>query len=455
MTKNDGYLTDLFLEGLEKKAEQALPEEVVKEAKLSFIDYIACAYLGQKILKDKNEKTLAFLGNDSGNAILIGTGKKVSSHTAAFMNGINAHVAELDDGHRYGMMHGGAPVISVLLAVSGDKKVSGDKFIKGMVMGYEAAIRLAAAIQPGHKLKGCHATGTCGTVGAAMAVAYMLDFTKEEKKAALSAALTDAAGLLEMIDNTSTLKPYNIGRAAVAGLDAALAGISGFSGPYDAMGGKRGFLQLYAGEKVNYEYLLEGFGDKYVIQMIFRKPYAACRHCHAAIEAAMICAEKNNISPEKIKEIDIKTYGLAVGGHDHKEIFGTSSAKMSTPFSVAAALVCGTAGFQQFEEPYLSDEKIKVLMDKVKVVEDPELSKLVPEKRGAIAVITGESGEYTARVDYPKGEPENPVTEREMHDKFISLLGAAGVSEEDAEKLLLKVWDTDSDFEGLMKALSE
>ncbi|MCR5149089.1 MAG: MmgE/PrpD family protein [Eubacterium sp.] len=453
MTKNDENLTDLFLEGLEKKASSALPEEVIYEAKLSLIDYISCAYLGSSMLREKNESMLGFAGNDSGNSVLIGSGRKVSTHMAAFMNGINAHVAELDDGHRYGMMHGGAPVISVLLAVSGAHKISSDKFILGMVMGYEAAIRLAAAVQPGHKLKGCHATGTCGTVGAAMAVAFALDFTHEQKKAALSAALTDAAGLLEMIDNVSTLKPYNIGRAAVAGLDAAFAGISGFSGPYDAMGGKRGFLQLYAGENINYSHLLSGFEDKYEIQMIYRKPYAACRHCHAAIEAAMVDAIDNNLKPEEIKEIDIKTYGLAVGGHDHKEISGTSSAKMSTPFSVAAAICCGKAGFQQFEEPFLSDDRIRKLMDKVEVSEDPELSKLVPDKRGAIATLKTDKGEFTVRVDYPKGEPENPVTEKEMNEKFHSLLGAAGISEDKIEKMLSTVWNVDKDYAAVLDIL--
>ena len=350
------------------------------------------------------------------------------------------------------MMHPGAPVITALLAVAGSQKLTGERFLKGIVVGYEAAIRLASAIQPGHKLKGYHATGTCGTIGAAVAIAVALGYSAEQMKAVVSAAATDATGVLEVIDDGSRLKPYNIGRAAVAAINAAFIGGAGLNGPDDILGGKRGFFKVMA-QDVKQEYVVEGFGDKYAIEMIYRKPYAACRHCHAAIEAAMNAAKGQNISLDEIESVQIETYGLAVGGHEHTEVRGTSSAKMSTPYSVAAGLVCGKADFQQFEDMYLNNGDILSIAKKVMVVESPELSALVPAKRAAIATIRTKSQVFTNRVDYPKGEPENPITRSELENKYLSLAQAAGKTEGYANQVLEAIWNLEERFDELQTLL--
>lgn len=368
------------------------------------------------------------------------------------LNGINSHMAELDDGHRYGMLHLAAPVITALLAVAGDFCMDGRQFIKGTVMGYEAAIRIASAIQPGHKLKGYHATGTCGTIGAAVGIAMALNYSAEQLKAVVSAAVTDAAGVLEVIDDGSKLKPYNIGRAATAAVNAVYIGSVGFNGPDDILGGKRGLFKVMA-QEVQLSYLTEGFGDKYAIELIYRKPYAACRHCHAAIEAAMNAVGNQKLSADEIESIQIETYGLAVHGHDHTEIRGTSSAKMSTPYSVAVALVSGKADFQQFGEEYLNNLEIQTVTKKVAVIESPELSALVPAKRGAIAIVKTKTQVLTNRVDYPKGEPENPITREELENKYYSLAQAAGKERSYAKQVLAEIWDLENKFETLQSLL--
>ena len=88
-----------------------------------------------------------------------------------------------------------------------NETISWKDFLYGIIIGYEAAILLGIAIQPAHRFKGYHVTGTCGTVGAAMAIAAARKYSKSEYKSALSAAVTGAAGILEMIENESNLKP--------------------------------------------------------------------------------------------------------------------------------------------------------------------------------------------------------------------------------------------------------
>ena len=137
-----------------------------------------------------------------------------------------------------------------------------------------------------------------------------------------------------------------------------------------------------------------------------------------------------------IKNINISTYQLAVAGHDHIEIKGITSAKLSTPFSVAVALVKGKVGIDEFTDKTIVDKDILSLTSKVSVVVDEILNDLVPAKRPAIIEITTfDDKVYTKRVDIAKGEPEVPLSEDEIQEKFISLAMYGGVTQEKALQL--------------------
>ena len=445
-------LTERYLDALDALASTPLSEAVLMQAKMCLMDYVACAMLGETIAPDAGDAYRSSAWSERGGAALIGMQAHAPMHVAALLNGTHAHAAELDDGHRYAMMHAGAPVISALLAVAEARSLTGAQLLLGIVMGYEAEIRLASAVQPAHKLRGYHGTATCGTIGAALAIAYACGYTRGQRKAALSAAVTNAAGVLEMMDDASTLKPFNVGRAAAAGLDAALVAELGYEGPEDALGGKRGFVGAMAGE-VKEEFLTEGFGDRYAIETGYRKQYAACRHSHAAIEAALKAVEGTGIAPESIEDVLVETYGLAVYGHDHTEIANVSSAKMSIPFSVAVALATGKAGYQQFSQHTLTDGLVLDLTGKVRVHELPELSALVPAKRAAIVTVRANGTEHSARVDYPKGEPENPLAPGELEDKFSDLLGAAGRRDDEIRDMLHTIWEVEDALPHLLSVL--
>ena len=371
---------------------------------------------GAKILKKQGDAFLGRVLKQGGNVSVFGFQEKTTLHNAAFLNAMSAHMAELDDGHRAGQIHLGASIISALLPVSDVEGLSKDAVLKGIIVGYEAAVRLAMAVNPAHKLKGFHTSGTCGTIGVAVAIAAALKFTREQMKVAVSAATASASGLLEMQENESELKPFNLAHAAVAGITAAYCALAGFKGPDDAIGGKRGFLSVMT-ENPKIQYLSE-FNEPYLqIERIYRKLYAACRHAHSAIEAAISMRNEYSIDPASISSILIETYGMAIKGHDHKDIKGVQSAKMSIPFSIALALKTGGAGLGDYNESNLSDEEIHRLMGLIQIVEDPEISSWIPEKRAARVTIVSADNSFSTCVEYPKGEPENPIIESEIIKK--------------------------------------
>ena len=409
-------ITDIFVDYLFGLSVSDLRAEAVEQARLCLLDYKGVTAAGAKILKKHGDAFLDRVSRQGGNVSALGFQEKTTLHHAAFLNAMSAHVAELDDGHRAGQIHLGASIISALLPVAEVEGLSEDAVLRGIVVGYEAAIRLAMAVNPAHKLRGYHTSGTCGTIGVAVAVAAALEFTREQMKVAVSAATAGASGLLEMQEDESELKPYNLANAAVGGITAAYCALAGFKGPVDAIGGKRGFLSVLT-ENPRIQYLTE-FKENYLqIETVYRKLYAACRHAHSAIEAAITLRNEYGINPASISSILIETYGMAIKGHDHKDIKGIQSAKMSIPFSVALALKTGHAGLREYNEKNLADEGIHCLMDLICIVEDPEISSWLPGKRAARVTIVSAGESFSICVKYPKGEPENPLSEIEIVTK--------------------------------------
>jgi len=429
-----------------------IPVSVLESAKDCLLDTVGCTIAGAALLREKLTGYMAVCGNGSAHALSFSkTG--ISCMDAAFVNGLSSHVAELDDGHRFAMLHPGSPVISALMALASTGEIDGEALLRGAVAGYEAAIRLAQMVQPAHKKRGYHASGTCGAFGAAMAIATARGYDVVTIENTASAALTSAGGLLEMIEGSSALKPYNCAKAAAEGILAANSARAGLQGPADALGGKRGFLEVL-GEGVDRERFDRILSLDWQIPTIYRKPYAACRHSHAAIEAALMILYRDAIDIENIRKVRVRTYDLAVFGHDHTEIEGTNSAKMSIPYGVAVALIEGKAGLQEFAAEKVQDERVLALAKKVAVQESAELSALVPGKRAAIVDIEDGGGAvYTARVDYPKGEPENPLDQEELLQKFLGLAGYAGKSEAEAMAIAEAITHVDSSLGILMELL--
>ena len=414
-------ITDTFIDSLIAKS-QAIPEKVTRQAKKCLLDYLGVVVGGARFQEEHHPNYFETLAKDKGICSVFGNDYQTTAVNAALLNGLSAHVLELDDGHRKGMIHLGASINSAVLAIAEEEKIQFDDMLRGIIMGYEAAVRCAIALQPGHKVHGYHVSGTCGTIGSAMGVAFALRFTKKQIKSTLACAVTGAAGVLEIQEEASELKPYNLGRAAMDGLVAAQVGCLALPGPDDILGGKRGLLKVLT-DTPTPSCLTDFSSEDFCIEGIYQKLYAACRHCHPAIEAAIAIRNSHQITPEQIEKVEVHTYKLAVGGHDHTMVQGISSAKLSTPYSVALGLAKGDAGHKDFNDENLKDSIIRGLTQKVSVFEDEQLTVQSPAIRGARVIICLKNGKaYEHTVLYPKGEPENPISYEEIKQKTVALL---------------------------------
>ena len=202
----------------------------------------------------------------------------------------------------------------------------------------------------------------------------------------------------------------------------------------------------------NLEHLVDFENSGYEIERTYMKLYAACRHAHPAIEAALILRDKVKI--EKITSIIVHTYKQATEGHSHQTIPSVSSAKMSIPFGVATAFVSGDAGINAFTESSINDEANLNLMHKISVEADDELTLLNPQKRVAIVEVVSNEEKITWRVDYPKGEPENPLDRTNVEDKFRSLTSYAGIKKSNCELIINETCKENFSLERIFSLLS-
>ena len=438
-----------FLERINEVWEKEVPEEVMSRARRSLLDYLAVTCAGAEFQKDKLQRYFEFAQPEEGKFKAIGTGKNLVLKEAVFLNGLNGHALDFDDGTNSGIIHLGSPIFSLLLPLCQRYDIGIEQMLRAAITGYEASYTMAVSIQPGHKAMGYHATGTCGTLGAVIAASYMLDFSEEERFQAFAAACVAASGMLKVLDDGSELKPYNVAKTSLLALTALQLAKSGFKGHSDPLGG-RGFLKMMTGkEDIELKPVL--LNGTYAIMKSYTKPYASCRYTHPAVEAMIHM--RDQVKAEDIEEVDIRTYDLAVSGHDHTDIPGSYSAKMSIPYASAVGMIFGKAGLQEFSEETVKRSDVLDLTKKFKVTADDELSSVFPRIQAAIVTIKTKDNTYTERVDFPKGEPENPMSEEEFRSRYDGLMEYGGIPADVSDEVYKTAYRTEAKVEELIKDL--
>jgi 2-methylcitrate dehydratase PrpD len=411
--------------------------EVVKQVKKCLLDFLGVSLLGST--SSIGRTLVNFVKNIGGveESTVIGECLKVPCINAAFINGVLAHIHELDDGHRFAMGHPGAVVIPAALAVGERNNASGRELITSITAGYEVFVRIAKAVNPSHLQRGFHTTGTCGVFAAAAASGKILGLNVDELSNALGLAGIQAAGLLEVVRGESIAKPLQPGKAAQSGVISALLAQNGVSAPDTIFEGENGFCHAFS-DSYDLQVITEGLGESYEIMRIYFKFHASCRHTHPAIDGVLKLVKEYNILPEEIEEVQVKTYSIAYNlcGKEY-EPKTVSTAKFSIPYCVSAAILRGSVGPEAFTVESIKDTVN--LARKVKVTVDPEIDANFPRERGAkVKIVRGNGEEVEVFTRNPFGEPEAPASIEDIKGKFKSLASKA-ISASSVNSLIMLV----------------
>ncbi len=391
-----------------------IPEKVIEQSKLCFIDFLGVALRGSETKSGIIAKSVLSECNQS---TVIGH-RKASALEASLTNGIFAHALDLDDGHRYAQVHPGACIIPAALSLSEFRNISGKEFISSIIVGYQATITLGMMVNPEHRNRGFHSTGTCGTLGAAAAASKALNLDKDQTINALGLAGTQAAGLLESDHSGSMGKHLHAGKAAQSGVLSALLAERGFTGAETILDGEEGFLKAMT--DINCKKI--GFNmNVFRILEIYFKIYPVCRHLHSSIDAILQIINENNqnLEIEEIQEITVNTYKIA-SEHDNYHPRSIEALKQSLPVSLAIAVLKNELSLDNLN---LSKDKkvIEEISKKIFIEYSEDFDLLYPDKRPATVTINTNSGLYEKSVDLAYGEPENPLNKTDIIKKFHDL----------------------------------
>jgi len=145
-----------------------------------------------------------------------------------------------------------------------------------------------------------------------------------------------------------------------------------------------------------------------------------CYHSsHSHITAVLDLRKKHNIKIEDIEQMNIRTFSQVVGSWGQVLPETRETADHSLSYLLAIALKEGACGLDQFAHEQWKDLAVRALMCKMNFSVDPAFDRLYPQKFPAYVEIKTKSGEsYSCQVDYPRGFPENPMTDEEIESKF-------------------------------------
>jgi len=431
MTKrNKPSLTERVADFLVATKGTDLPPSVVNDAQYYTLDWLGSAIAGT--VTEPGRMLLAQAASQVGKgATVIGLGEERNADLAALTNGGLSHIVEMDDLDRGSVVHPAAPIIPAALAVAEREEASGLGFLTAVVLGYEVAIRVGEAVGRSH-YRFWHNTATCGVFGSAAAAGWLLGLDAEQMVWALGNAGTMAAGLWEFIADGAMSKHLHAGRAASSGLLAADLARRGFTGARRILEGERGFFAATSSDarpELVTQGLIPGIAD-YKISGVSIKPYPSCRHTHPAIDAALALHQEHVPVPDQIARIEVETYQAALDLIDNPNPTHSYAAKFSLQYCVACALARGRVGLDDFGYEVLGDEAVRGLMARMSVGLSEELDERYPQEWPArVRVALADGRELTRLVKVPRGDPENPLTQAELEEKFRLLITGTGYEE--------------------------
>jgi 2-methylcitrate dehydratase PrpD len=403
---------------IEETNYEDLPETVSQQAKLCFLDFLSVSLRGSGTESAQIIRNIIGENGKNSKSTVIGGDKSIPLD-AALANGVSAHSLDLDDGHRLAQIHPAACIIPAALALSEASGKTGKDFITSIVVGYQVAIHLGMILNPEHRNKGFHGTGTCGTLGAAAAAAKIIDLNMEEILNALGLAGTQAAGLLESDHTGSMGKHLHAGKAAQSGVLSVLLASEGFTGADTILEGKEGLFKAMSSlETLENNNIWKHNLERYEILRVYFKKYPVCRHLHSSLEATINILKNNSLNSADIQEIIVETYAIAAS-HDNYHPQNMEGIRQSLPLSIAIAIHEGNLTVNNISRTI--DNEITTTADKVRIKLDNNLNNLYPQKRPSKVTIKCKDNIYTQRVDLAKGEPENPLRKDELLNKFRNL----------------------------------
>ena len=427
-----------------------VPEAVAHLGKRSVLDGIGLAFAGAtsetgRIVRRYLE-TLSFA--DVEGSTVIGSRMRIPARFAAFANGVSIHADDYDDTQLavakdrvYGLLtHPTAPALPAVLALAERASANGRDLMTSYQIAVEVECKVAEAILPRHYQHGFHSTATCGAIGAAAGAARMLGLDREHVRRALSLAASQAGGLRE---NFGTMtKPFHAGRAAESGVVAVELASLGFTASPIGLEADRGFFRA-AGGGYSADMIDGKLGSPWTFASpgVSIKPHPSGSLTHPGMSVMTDLIRQHDIKPERVKRVAVGTNHNMPNALIHHRPVNELQAKFSMEFCMAILLLERKAGLAQFTDDVVNRPDVQALLRKVDFGVHPDAEAAGLDKMTTIIEIELDDGTtFKGKADFGKGSPVNPMSDRELEQKFFECAEWGGVDAATARKIADLVW---------------
>lgn len=396
----------------------ALPKDVVHQGKRCLLDALGCAIgaydaPGRAIC----EETAKELGGPE-EATLFGSGFRTSALNATMVNCFLVRFLDYNDigggGHN-------SDSIPAILAIAEREKAGGRDFLTSLVISYELGVRARslAGGKSGWERKGL-ATDARGGLNVPPALGKLMGLNEDQIANAIGICASHSLplGILDANkEECSMTKNLRFGFVAYNAVLSCLLAKKGFTGPVRIVEGESGLRDILLGGDMDMETLID-FSHWHITDTRF-KPLCVNGSSQGHVSATLAIVSENDLKPEDIEAVKIKTT-LHESRHTtalpKKYPRNAESADHSAFYLNAVAIVDRAITPESYSPEKFTDPVILDLIERITVDYDPEL----PEwGLNGISEITTKDGRYfRKRIDVPKGFGENPLSDRELEDKF-------------------------------------
>jgi len=421
---------------------QHVPVNIAHETKKRIIDSLGCAIGAFNADPVKISRRIAEALRDTQGSTLFGTRRKTTPDLAAFVNGIMVRYFDYNDTYLSKEPAHPSDNIGPCFSVAESAQATGKDLLLSIILAYEIQCRLCDAADIRHRGWDHVCYGLPST---ALAASKLMDLDSEKMTQAVNLALNSHITMRQVrAGELSMWKGCSFANAARNGVFSALLAREGMTGPSPIFEGEMGFFKQVSGP---FEMNIDDFGGKngsFKIAETYLKFFPAEIHSQTSIWAALE-ARKEIEKPEDIISVEIASHeaGYTILGKDPEKWnpLTKETADHSLSYIVGMALLEGKIDNSTYGEKKYRDPKILDFLKKITVVEDKALSSMYPEAVPNRVTVKLSSGKVVSKqVNYHKGHPKNPMSDRDVEDKFQRLTRKI-LDKNHARRILDAVWN--------------
>ncbi|MDR3669911.1 MAG: MmgE/PrpD family protein [Holophaga sp.] len=430
-----------------------LDPATVETAKVQIIDALGCAIAAFHEGPVATTRTLAVPG---GASTILGTAQRTAPDLAGFINGIALRYYDMNDvyvGKRSGEAGHPSDNIAPCLAVAEAERASGKDLITAVVLAYEIDCQMLDTAD-----LNTHGWDhpVCSLPAVALATGKLMRLSPDRLTQAVNLSLNDHIPMLQTrMQVMSDWKGIADAEAGRNGVFAARLARAGITGPAPIFEGTAGFFKQVSSLPGIDPERFGRPGVPFRITFCGMKAYPAQIYSMTAIPAGIAVAHEAG-SLDRIKSLEIATTrrGLLTAGLDPEKWLPETkeTADHSLPYITARAMLDGEISNDSYLPEKLREPRVRALMQKITVKEDPALTALMPKAvPNRITAVLTDGRVITRQVNDLPGFVGRPMGRADVERKFRGNVGKSW-SEAQTRAALDALWQLErqDDLAGLL-----